>query len=751
VTTRTYRALLVANSTFPGDPHNLPELEGPRNDPALLRDALCDREAGLVPSDNVRLVTERTMAEVLREMEDFLRSGTRNDTLILYYSGHGLLDQSNELFLCTRDTRTDRLRSTAIKASDIRQMIDESAAATTVILLDCCHSGRFKGGDVPAALAGRGRFVVTSSRSGELANDTDVRNHASLFTHHLVQGMLHGAEDRDADGVVNLSELYDYVHQALAAHGRQVPQKRFEGDGDVPMALRTATTTAHPRPELLDPVLVAPLLDVPTTQIDLGEVDADVALPPERIAVVNRGGGTLDWTYESSAPWVVAEREGSDLVLHLSPGLGPNRANVYIREHLTGALKTVRVSVRVRSVPAEATGRTVAVPHAEPPAPPLPAPPATAPASVADPASSNLPRSERVEVRPAPPPVGATLLPAPADALSDHEPTGTMDSPPSRDHRAATGRWLAVGAAIVSVLAGALIVISSLDASDAIWDWTGEYRLILREEDIAGLLSEILVGGLLVLAGVLALRRQPNLGLGMAMACALPLGIDRLGAHTQAMSDEGCQCLGADAVFAFRGAALLCLLATVVCASALAVRGEWRRDSWIPRGLLAAALGLTLAWGLVGTTDLYRSYGEPYGSYTGGASTVWLALVTLATTAGVAAASRLERRAALGALTGAVAMPVAAAFSEVLYTLDQTGDEGYSAGWIWPLLLTATLLVAVVVLIARHDRTGPAGASVRSPAAAAISSDPSASEPPTAEGGRDSGGHAEGDVGEGDR
>ena len=99
----TYRALLVANSTFPDDADNLPELEGPRNDAALLRDALCDRSYGLFASDNVRLVQERTMADVLREVEDFLRSASRQDTLLLYYSGHGVLDQSDEFFLCAHE------------------------------------------------------------------------------------------------------------------------------------------------------------------------------------------------------------------------------------------------------------------------------------------------------------------------------------------------------------------------------------------------------------------------------------------------------------------------------------------------------------------------------------------------------------------------------------------------------------------------------------------------------------------------
>ena len=381
MTSRTYRALLIANSTFPADTVNLPELEGPRNDPVVLRDALCDGEVGLFPSDNIRLVTERTMAEVLGEVEDFLRSATSQDTLLLYYSGHGKLDQTGELFLCTRDSRRERLRSTAVKASDLRAMMDESAAAATVVVLDCCHSGRFKGGEVPTALSGRGRFVLTSSRSGELANDADVRNHASLFTHHLAEGLLHGAEDVDGDGLVTLSELYTYVHAALAGVGRPVPQKRFEGDGDVAMALRpTRSSPSRDQPGLVDVASAAPLLDLSDTAIDLGEVDPDEELPPERIAVINRGGGTLDWTVESSAAWLTAVAEDAAAVLHLRPTPGPNRANVYIRDKTTGALKTVRITVRVRPLPAANLPTTAPSDSPPQPAPltpteaPMPAP-----------------------------------------------------------------------------------------------------------------------------------------------------------------------------------------------------------------------------------------------------------------------------------------------------------------------------------------------------------------------------------------
>lgn len=391
----THRALLVVNSTFPADRSNLPELEGPRNDPVVLQAALCHETTGLFLGTDVRVVAERPMAAVLSEVEDFLRTATRRETLLLYYSGHGMLDLRSELFLCTHDSRMDRLRSTAVKASDLRAMMDESAAGAIVVVLDCCHSGRFKGGDLPASLAGRGRFVLTSTRSGELANDTHVRNHASVFTHSLAEGLVHGALDHNRDGLVTLDDLYGYVHATLVGEGRPTPQKRFEGDGDVVIARRP---TGPP------PVIhmeAAPVLDLSDTVVDLGEVDVDEPLQPERIAVINRGGGSLDWTVETSADWVSVVADDVGVLLHLRPVPGPNRANVYVRDTRTRAMKTIRVIVRVR------TPRTPPVelsPSAQEPStsgkpPPLSKPPKPdePPVSTAEPCG--LPTSDEPAVR----------------------------------------------------------------------------------------------------------------------------------------------------------------------------------------------------------------------------------------------------------------------------------------------------------------------------------------------------------------
>lgn len=699
--TRTYRALLVANSTFPIDPHNLPELEGPRNDPVLLRGALCHEEIGLFPADNVRLVTERTMAEVLAEVEDFLRSASRQDTVLLYYSGHGMLDQSGELFLCTRDSRTDRLRSTAVKASDLRAMMDESSAAATVVVLDCCHSGRFKGGDVPSALAGRGRFVMTSTRSGELANDAHVRNHASLFTHHLAAGMLHGARDHDGDGVVTLSELYDYVHTALADEGRQVPQKRFEGDGDVAVALRrrsrdrpAAAQAPEPDPALIAPALADPVLDLSETSIDLGEVGADEVLPPERVAVVNRGGGSLEWTAESSAGWLRVEAEEGAVVLHLHPASGPNRANVHVRDARTGAIRTLRVKVRVRPAPA-ATTPPAPSPERPPPAAPPEAAPAPAPAPT-----------------PAAPTTPATTTPATTTSVSTPAPAPAAEPRPSPEGPPADAGWrevpaVGIAVAVASVAAGVVQFATSNDVVAFAQETSGIDVSLRSLEWGAGLLPALVGGLALALIGLLTLVPRLRVPLtAAALGLALPASLVQLG-HRAAIQND-CQCVAAE--FPWLGRSwLLALGAAAVAAVALHRGGSWRSTAWAPWWLVGATVAAALLWSLSSFVDPYVIGGYRYGSaFTkdGTMAGTWhlLGAVTVAALA-YAGLRWLPPAAGAGLVAGAAVVPLLAVVAELAY-LDGGREAPESASSLLLVVVPALAVVGLGVTAAVVARRG---------------------------------------------
>jgi len=245
-----YRALLIGNSTYPADEHNLQTLKGPVKDIAALNRALIDPQTGLFADVDVTLLPEATSGRVIKTMGRFFGTAARDDVLLAYFSGHGKLDQSGRLHLCMQDTESTDLLSTAVSSARINEFADACRARTVVIVLDCCHAGAFRGGELGDAVAGPGRYVLTSCRSTQLANDATVENGTSYFTQHLVDGLLGAAADQDRDGWVTFSDLYAYVNRRLREAGKQIPQQRVSGDGDVRLARSslTAQVTADPSP-----------------------------------------------------------------------------------------------------------------------------------------------------------------------------------------------------------------------------------------------------------------------------------------------------------------------------------------------------------------------------------------------------------------------------------------------------------------------------------------------------------------------
>ena len=240
-----YRALLIGNSTYPADEHNLQALKGPVKDIAVLNRALADSATGLFEDTDVTLLPEVTSTRAIRAMGRFFGEAGRDDVLLFYFSGHGKLDQAGRLHLCMQDTESTDLLATAVSSARISEFADASHARNVVIVLDCCFSGAFRGGDLGDAVAGPGRYVMTSCRGTQLANDATVENSTSHFTHHLVDGLVGAAADHDGDGYVTFSELYAYVDRRLRDTGKQIPQQRVQGDGELPLARRSQSGLAR--------------------------------------------------------------------------------------------------------------------------------------------------------------------------------------------------------------------------------------------------------------------------------------------------------------------------------------------------------------------------------------------------------------------------------------------------------------------------------------------------------------------------
>jgi Caspase domain len=344
----TYRALLVGNSVFDVDA-GLQPLNAPVKDVVRLHGALVDADVGMFDDACVRVVTERSSNDILDELDRFFGDGEKDDVLLFYYSGHGVLDVHNQLYLCGRDTRSDKLLRTGISNTRINEFIAQSVCRRTVILLDCCSSGMFKGGPIGAQLAGPGRFIVSSTRGADLANDAASRTGTSLFTDSLIEGLLGGAPDSNRDGLIELREIYDYVRDRLTASSKQVPHSRFDGDATIAIArVHPAKRSAEHPPTHSWGQSREPTFDLAENVISFLAVGADEQLPREVVEVIRHTDAPLDLVAHTNDNWVHVSASPDELTITFNPSPGPNHAKIVIRDQASATEQTLRVHVFVR-------------------------------------------------------------------------------------------------------------------------------------------------------------------------------------------------------------------------------------------------------------------------------------------------------------------------------------------------------------------------------------------------------------------
>jgi Caspase domain len=241
------RALIVANGEY--DNAGLQRLGSPAADADALAGVLGDRA---ISDFEVCVVRNETAHVVQAEIEDLCLEGKPDDVLLMHFSCHGLKDDSGGLYFAARNTRPDRLRSTAVPAQFVQQCIRQSRSRSIVLLLDCCYGGAFGQGVAVRASGdanvldsfrgGRGRAVITASNSIEYAFEgatlaSDEPAQPSVFTSALVEGLRTGEADRDEDGWIALGELYEYLFDRVREHNpKQTPSRDIEMQGELYLA-----------------------------------------------------------------------------------------------------------------------------------------------------------------------------------------------------------------------------------------------------------------------------------------------------------------------------------------------------------------------------------------------------------------------------------------------------------------------------------------------------------------------------------
>jgi hypothetical protein len=173
----------------------------------------------------------QTMEEAI---ETVFFNRQKDDLVLVYFSGHGIKDDSGRLYLATRQTRKNSkgelVRTTAVAASLIHDVMENSRSRRQVIILDCCFSGAFAEGmrakddgslDIKNQLAEtqkpqsvEGRAVLTSSTATQYSFEQEGSD-LSVYTRYLVEGIEKGAADTDNDGVISVNELHEYARKKV--------------------------------------------------------------------------------------------------------------------------------------------------------------------------------------------------------------------------------------------------------------------------------------------------------------------------------------------------------------------------------------------------------------------------------------------------------------------------------------------------------------------------------------------------------
>ena len=201
----TKTALLIGVSEYRS---NLTALPSSINDVNALADVLKNPAIG--DFHEVKTLLNPDLEQMQSEIEVLFAEAASDDLVLLYFSGHGIKDDTGRLYFTTSGTRKNKrnqlVKATMVPASFVHDMMTSCQAKRQGIILDCCFSGAFDPAlavkddssiDLKGQLGAEGRVVMASSNHLQLSFGKKEETGLSVYTQHVVEGLSSGRADID--------------------------------------------------------------------------------------------------------------------------------------------------------------------------------------------------------------------------------------------------------------------------------------------------------------------------------------------------------------------------------------------------------------------------------------------------------------------------------------------------------------------------------------------------------------------------
>lgn len=201
-------------------------------DAEAMRDLMVDPDCGLFEPENVTCLvnSEATKEAVWSALASLRRRAGKNDTVWIYYAGHGAFE-GTDYYWVPADADVDDLYSSGLSQQQINQVLCDLGAERVLVMLDCCYASAtavqknptratVAGRELLQSYQGTGRIVLSASDLRERSVELPEVGHGA-FTHFLVRG-LRGEADPDRTGVVQLDGLWSYLDGKVSEVARKV-------------------------------------------------------------------------------------------------------------------------------------------------------------------------------------------------------------------------------------------------------------------------------------------------------------------------------------------------------------------------------------------------------------------------------------------------------------------------------------------------------------------------------------------------
>lgn len=213
------------------------------------------------------LLNENATKEGLIPFRDRIENAQVDDIVIIYYSGHGILDENLDYYLSTHDVDFHDPVKRGLPYGYFEHLMLNTPARNKLVLLDACHSGELSDGVMVKKIKEDGKIesdakstildmviekdealafemmktlfvdirrdngsIVLASSGGAYFSFEDDEFSNGVFTYALKEGLLESKADLNRDDEITVSELKDYLISRVSelTKGEQVPNSRIE-------------------------------------------------------------------------------------------------------------------------------------------------------------------------------------------------------------------------------------------------------------------------------------------------------------------------------------------------------------------------------------------------------------------------------------------------------------------------------------------------------------------------------------------